>query len=247
MPKKENIQNMFDSIAPEYDYLNHLLSMDIDKRWRKKAVKEIVDTEKPQKILDVACGTCDFTIAIARKAMADNAYEGELHTEITGIDISEGMMRIGKKKLAKAGFCKDGDFVSVELIQGDCECLPFEQNSFDRISAGFGVRNFEHLDQGLKEMYRTLKPGGKVVILELSVPGNRIIRNLYKMYFTKLLPLIGGRISGKRSAYNYLPASVLKFPGPNEFQGMLRNAGFKNIRHKALSLGICRLYTGTKQ
>ena len=247
MPKKENIQNMFDSIAPEYDYLNHLLSMDIDKRWIKKAVKEIVDTEKPQKILDVACGTCDFTIAIARKAMTDNAYEGELHTEITGIDISEGMMRIGKKKLAKAGFCKDGDFVSVELIQGDCECLPFEQNSFDRISAGFGVRNFEHLDQGLKEMYRTLKPGGKVVILELSVPGNRIIRNLYKMYFTKLLPLIGGRISGKRSAYNYLPASVLKFPGPNEFQGMLRNAGFKNIRHKALSLGICRLYTGIKQ
>ena len=135
----------------------------------------------------------------------------------------------------------------MELIQGDCECLPFEQNSFDRISAGFGVRNFEHLDQGLKEMYRTLKPGGKVVILELSVPGNRIIRDLYKMYFTKLLPLIGGRISGKRSAYNYLPASVLKFPGPNEFQGMLRNAGFKNIRHKALSLGICRLYTGIKQ
>lgn len=246
MAKKEKIQDMFDSIAPEYDYLNHLLSMDIDKRWRKKAVMEIVDTEKPQKILDVACGTGDFTIAIARKAMLKRDYDSDVHTAITGIDISEGMMRVGRKKLAKAGLSKDGESVSVELVQGDCESLPYPDNCFDRISAGFGVRNFEHLDKGLKEMYRALKSDGKVVILELSVPTNKIIRNIYKLYFTKLLPLVGGRISGKRSAYTYLPASVLNFPGPKEFQEMLRAAGFKSVRHKALTFGICRLYTGIK-
>ena len=246
MPKKEKIQDMFDSIAPEYDYLNHLLSMDIDKRWRKKAVLEIVDTDKPQRILDVACGTGDFTIAIARKAMLKRAYDSDFHTEITGIDISEGMMRVGRKKLAKAGLGKEEEIVSVELIQGDCECLPFPDNTFDRISAGFGVRNFEHLDKGLEEMHRTLKPEGKVVILELSVPTNKIIRNLYKLYFTRLLPLVGGHVSGKRSAYTYLPASVLNFPGPREFQEMMRKAGFKSVRHKALTFGICRLYTGIK-
>ena len=246
MAKKEKIQDMFDSIAPEYDYLNHLLSMDIDKRWRKKAVMEIVDTDKPQRILDVACGTGDFTIAIARKAMLKRVYDSDVHTVITGIDISEAMMRAGRQKLAKAGLSKDGESVSVELVQGDCERLPYPDNYFDRISAGFGVRNFEHLDRGLKEMYRTLKSDGKVVILELSVPSNKIIRNIYKLYFTKLLPLVGGKISGKRSAYTYLPASVLNFPGPKEFQEMLRAAGFKSVRHKALTFGICRLYTGIK-
>ena len=227
MAKKEKIEKLFDKIAPDYDKLNHILSLNIDKGWRSKAVREIIDKDKPLNILDVACGTGDFTIEIAKKAAAGS--------KMTGIDLSEGMMSIGREKLAAAG-------IEATLEQGDCEALKYAEGTFDRISVGFGVRNFENLPTGLKEMHRVLKPGGKLVILELSVPSNAFIRWCYKLYFLKILPVIGGLISGERGAYEYLPASVLHFPAPDKFQAMLREAGFADVKHKALTLGICRMY-----
>lgn len=230
MAKKEGIRNLFDRIAPDYDRLNHILSLNIDKGWRRKAVKEIVDCESPLNILDVACGTGDFTIEIARKMP-----KGSM---VIGIDLSEGMMEIGREKIAEAG-------VRAEMIQGDCEALPFEDSVFDRISVGFGVRNFENLDKGLKEMNRVMKPGGKLVILELSVPSNPVLRWCYKLYFLKVLPLVGGWISGDRGAYEYLPASVLRFPAPDRFMEMMRKAGFRDVMHRSFTFGICRMYVGS--
>ena len=229
MAKKEGIRKLFDNIAPDYDKLNHILSMNIDKGWRKKAVKEIVDKESPLNILDVACGTGDFTIEIAQKAAKGST--------ITGIDLSEGMMKIGREKIAAAG-------VDAQMIQGDCENLPYSDDEFDRISVGFGVRNFEHLELGLSQMCRVLKQDGKLVVLELSVPSNSIIRWCYKLYFLKILPAIGGWISGDRGAYEYLPASVLRFPAPDVFMEMMRNAGFSKVTHRSFTFGICRMYIG---
>ncbi len=231
MAKKEGIRKLFDNIAPDYDRLNHILSLNIDKGWRRKAVREITDVPEPLNILDVACGTGDFTIEIARRAA-----EG---SRITGIDLSEGMMKIGREKIREAG-------VMAEMVQGDCEALPYDENTFDRISVGFGVRNFEHLDTGLKEMCRTLKPGGKLVVLELSVPSDSFVRWCYKLYFLKILPIVGGWISGDRGAYEYLPASVLRFPAPEKFMEMMRQAGFNGLTHKSFTLGICRMYVGMK-
>ena len=227
MAKKEGIRKLFDNIAADYDRLNHILSLNIDKGWRKKAVREIVDPHNPLKVLDVACGTGDFTIEIAEKLAAGS--------EIIGVDISEGMMAIGRDKIAKAG-------VAAVMEMADCEALPYEGNSYDRISVGFGVRNFENLDISLNEMHRVLKPEGKAVILELSLPSNRFIRWCYKLYFLKILPAIGGRISGNRGAYEYLPASVLKFPAPEKFMDMMKAAGFEQIEHTSMTFGICRMY-----
>ena len=231
MAKKEGIRRLFDNIAPDYDRLNHILSLNIDKRWRKKAVRQIADEERAMKVLDVACGTADFTIEIARKVAPGS--------EVIGVDISEGMMAVGKEKISKAG-------VAAELSVADCEALPYNENSFDRISVGFGVRNFEHLDIGLKEMFRVLKPEGKLVILELSVPSNAFIRWCYKLYFLKILPAVGGLISGDRGAYEYLPASVLRFPAPDKFIQMMKSAGFDTVEHTAFTFGICRMYVGKK-
>lgn len=231
MPKKEGIQNMFDGIAADYDKLNHILSLNIDKIWRRKAVRCLVGDKPDAKVLDVACGTGDFTIAIAKKLNKDG--------EVTGIDISEEMMRVGREKIARLG-------INAELISGDCEDLPFADNTFDRISVGFGVRNFEHIDLGLAQMLRVLKPGGRLVILELSIPTNPFFKWCYKLYFLKILPAIGGLVSGSRGAYTYLPESVLHFPAPDKFAAMMRNAGFGNVKHKSLTLGICRMYIGKK-
>lgn len=232
MPKKENVRKMFDNIAGNYDKLNHILSMDIDKSWRRKAVKEIV-SGNPLTILDVACGTGDFAIAIARGSAPG--------TQIEGIDISEGMLKVGREKVADAGM-ED----RIRLRYGDCECLDYPENRFDRVSAAFGVRNFEHLEKGLSEMGRVLKPGGKLVILELSVPGNPLLRFLYKLYFLHILPAIGGMVSGDKAAYKYLPASVLKFPRPDEVCRMILSAGFSSAQSRSLTFGICRMFIGTK-
>lgn len=231
MAKKEGIRKLFDNIAQDYDKLNHILSLNIDKGWRRKAVKEILDTTLPVSVLDVACGTGDFTIEIARKAPAGS--------KITGIDLSEGMMKIGREKIKAAG-------VEAVMVQGDCESLPYDDFSFHRISVGFGVRNFENLEIGLKEMHRVLTTAGKLVILELSVPSNTVIRWCYKLYFLKILPTIGGWISGDRGAYEYLPASVLHFPAPDKFVRMLLEAGFSKVEHRSLTLGICRMYIAHK-
>lgn len=231
MAKKEGVRKLFDNIASDYDKLNHILSLNIDKGWRKKAVRNLVDTQAPLKVLDVACGTADFTIEIAQKVGKGS--------EVIGVDISEGMMAVGREKIKKAG-------VSAELLVADCEDLPYPDNTFDRISVGFGVRNFEHLELGLSQMCRVLTPGGKLVILELSVPSNAFIRWCYKLYFLKILPAIGGLISGNRGAYEYLPASVLRFPGPEKFIPMLKSAGFAQVDHTPLTLGICRMYVAKK-
>ena len=234
MPKKENVRKMFDSIAGDYDRLNHILSLDVDKSWRKKAVKEIVGgSGDPLRILDMACGTGDFSMAIARDAVPGS--------RITGADISEGMLAGGRKKVEAAGLC---DMISLEA--GDCEHLDFPDGSFDRVSIAFGIRNFEHIDKGLSEMYRILRPGGKAVILELSVPGNPVLLAAYKLYFLHLLPVIGGLVSGDKDAYRYLPASVLGFPAPEKFKGMMREAGFSDVRATAMTFGICRMFTGIR-
>lgn len=234
MVKKKNIEHMFDSIAPEYDRLNHLMSLNMDKLWRRKALQKIVTKDKSQKILDIACGTGDFSIAIAEHA---NPL-----TEIEGIDISEGMLEVMRTKLARRGL--DGR-VSARL--GDSESLPYPDNSFDRVTIAFGIRNFEHREKALEEILRVLKPCGRLVILELSIPTNALVRFAFKIYFTKFVPLIGGQISGDKGAYSYLPDSVIKFPGKKEWIATMEACGFDQVTHKAFTFGICRMYTGEKK
>lgn len=232
MPKKEKVQEMFDNIAPTYDKLNHVLSMNVDKLWRRHALKEIVDGSA-QRILDVACGTGDSTLSIAKAA-------GEGST-VTGVDISEGMMALVEGKAVKAGVTD-----RIDLQVADGEALPYEDGTFDRVTCAFGIRNFEHKEKGLEEFRRVLKPGGRAVILELSVPQNRVIRWAYDLYFTHLLPAIGGAVSGDKAAYRYLPASVHNFPAPKDFCRMMEEAGFTAVRCRTFTFGLCRMFTGEK-
>ncbi len=233
MPKKEGIRTLFDNIAPSYDKLNHVLSLNIDKTWRSRAVRKIVDTDAPLKILDVACGTGDFSIAVAKKLAPGGT--------VTGVDLSENMLAVGREKVEKAGL---SDLIKMET--GDCENMPYSDGAFDRICVAFGVRNFENIGLCLKEMLRVLAPGGKLVILELSMPSNALIRWAYKLYFLKILPWIGSKVSGNRGAYEYLPASVLKFPAPDRFAAMMSEAGFAGVTHKSFTFGICRMYIGSR-
>ncbi len=232
MPKKEKVQQMFDNIAPTYDRLNHLMSMNVDKLWRRHALKEIVDGT-PQRILDVACGTGDSTISIARAAA-----EG---TTVTGADISEGMMALVMEKAEKAGV---GDRIDLQVADG--ENLPYGEGTFDRVTCAFGIRNFEHKEKGLQEFLRVLRPGGRAVILELSVPQNKVVRWVYDLYFLHILPWVGGSISGDKAAYKYLPASVHNFPAPKDFCEMMEAAGFRSVRCKTFTLGLCRMYVGER-
>ena len=232
-PKKEKIGQMFDAIAPEYDRLNHLMSLGIDKTWRRRALKHIVEPDHAQQILDLACGTGDFSIAIASKA-----HPG---TKVTGVDLSEGMLAVMREKVATLGLEE-----RISAGQGDAEHLPFGDGTFDRVTIAFGIRNFEHREAALREILRVLKPGGRLVILELSVPSNPVLRWCYNLYFTKITPVIGGRISGDKAAYRYLPASVLKFPGKREWMATMTACGFRAVTHRAFTFGICRLYTGEK-
>lgn len=232
MPAKEKIESMFDSIAGDYDKLNHIMSLDVDKSWRKRALKEIVDGSGPLEVLDLACGTGDFSITIAKASD---------EVKVTGVDLSEGMLAIMADKVERQGL---GGRIFFE--QGDGENLRFTDGTFDRVTIAFGIRNFEDRLKGLREMFRVLKPGGRLVLLELSRPENKVIRWLYDIYFLRIMPVIGGKVSGDKAAYAYLPASVKTFPGKKEFSALMAQAGFKNVRHKAFSLGICRMYTGEK-
>lgn len=282
---------MFDSIAGDYDSLNHILSLDVDKIWRKKALKQIVDAPAPARVLDLACGTGDFSIAIAKalsrshkrvgtpieapveapakahvkasvkvpvEAPAKAPVEAQVTStgfvtgdsgrsdlmtkgHVTGVDLSEGMLAVMREKVGKAGLA---DMISIE--EGDGENLRFPDNTFDRVTIAFGIRNFEDRPKGLREMLRVLKPGGRLVILELSRPENKVIRWFYDLYFLHILPKIGGKVSGDKAAYAYLPASVAAFPGKKAFMATMREAGFRAVTHKAFTLGICRMYTGEK-
>ena len=232
-PETKKIEKLFDSIADDYDRLNHILSLGTDKRWRRRALKQIVDKKYPQDILDVACGTGDFSIAIADAAHPES--------KITAIDISEGMLAVMREKVAGKGLEN-----RISILEANGENLPFPNHSFDRIALAFGIRNFEHREAALREILRVLRPDGKLVILELSTPSSPIIRWIYNLYFTRVLPLIGGMYSHDKAAYRYLPASVLKFPGRKEWIATMESCGYRNVTHKALSCGICRMYTGTK-
>lgn len=241
MPKKDNIRQMFDTIASDYDFLNHLMSLGVDRGWRRKALREIVGAEEAPQVLDVACGTGDFSLAIARALAVPGAT-------VMGVDLSEGMLDVMREKVNKAGFAPESaGNVIVTAEVGDAEKLRFEEKTFDVVTVAFGVRNFENRPRGLEEMLRVLKPGGRLVILELSVPSNRILRGCYNLYFQHLLPWIGGLISGDKAAYRYLPASVLAFPGKEAFTAELIRAGFVDVRHRALTLGLCRMYVAFRK
>ena len=233
MPQKEKIQQMFDGIAPDYDRLNHLMSLGVDRSWRRRALREIVDAERAQSILDIACGTGDFSLAIAGRMHPDS--------RITGLDLSEGMLAVMRDKVAKAGL---QDRIGCE--QGDSEAMRFADASFDVVTIAFGIRNFAHREAALQEILRVLKPGGHLVILELSVPENRILRWGYNLYFKHFVPWIGGLISGDKAAYTYLPASVQAFPGRREWTATMAHCGFAQVRHRAFTLGLCRMYVGEK-
>lgn len=230
MAKKSYIIRLFDDIAPTYDKLNHILSLNIDKSWRSKSVKQIMTTN-PKVVLDIACGTGDFTIELAQKGVE----------KVIGVDISEGMMKIGLQKVEDAGL---SDRITMHV--DDSESLSLADNSVDAVSVAFGVRNFEHLQIGLNEMKRVIRSGGTVNVLELSVPSNPILLWGYKLYFLHILPFFGGMISGNKDAYKYLPASVLNFPKPAVFLSMLEAAGFKECRQRSFTFGLCRLFTGVK-
>lgn len=230
-----HIELMFNDIAPTYDKLNHILSLNVDKSWRRKAVrrvkKAVSSIEKPL-LLDVACGTADSTIALAK--INDNA-------KVDGIDISEGMLKIGKDKVEKFGL---NDRISFSV--SSAENIDFQDDTFDAAMVAFGVRNFSDREMGLKEILRVLKSHGVLVILELSEPQNVIIRWFYNLYFKNILPLIGKCISGNASAYRYLQQTVEKFPMPKEFIAMLKSCGYSEIKHKALTFGLCRIYQAKK-
>jgi demethylmenaquinone methyltransferase/2-methoxy-6-polyprenyl-1,4-benzoquinol methylase len=228
--KKENVSEMFNNIAEKYDFLNHFLSAGTDKRWRKYVRKQLKDLKNAE-ILDVACGTGDLAIELAK----NNPLK------IIGIDIAEKMIEIGNKKIKKLGLHD-----KIELLKADALKIPFDNDKFDAVTCAFGVRNFENLEIGLKEMKRVLKPGGKLIILEFSQPKSKIIKKSFKFYFHRLLPFIGEKISKNKEAYKYLPQTVETFPFGADFKQILDNQGFSNTSFKELSFGIATAYTANK-
>ncbi|GAB2828198.1 class I SAM-dependent methyltransferase [Ferruginibacter profundus] len=229
--KKQQVAAMFNDIAFKYDFLNRFLSAGIDIRWRKKAIQQIADL-RPKNILDVATGTADVAI------MASGILKPE---KITGIDISDGMLEIGRQKVEKAGLKG-----IIELLNGDSETINFKDNSFDAVTVAFGVRNFQHLEKGLSEILRVLKPGGKLVVLEFSKPKTPGVKSFYDLYMKVITPNVGKLFSKNRNAYKYLDESIQKFPEGKNFTQILDNLGYLNTYCKPLSLGICSIYCGTK-
>jgi demethylmenaquinone methyltransferase/2-methoxy-6-polyprenyl-1,4-benzoquinol methylase len=229
--KKKQVENMFDKIAFRYDFLNRFLSAGIDVGWRKKAIQQLKDL-RPKKILDVATGTADFAITSFKILQPE---------KIIGIDISDGMLEIGKKKIEKAGLQN-----SIELLNGDSEAILFDDNSFDAVTVAFGVRNFENLEKGLSEIKRVLKPGGKLIVLECTKPSLPVLKQLYNFYMKFITPKIGKIIAKNNEAYQYLNDSVLKFPEKESFIQILNQSDYRNAFYKTLTLGICTIYCAEK-
>jgi len=228
--KKEQVSSMFDNISGKYDFLNHFLSLGIDKLWRRKAIN-ILKPEQPETILDIATGTGDFALA----ALKINPKK------IVGVDISEGMLDKGREKISSK---KLND--KIELKYGDSENLPFEANSFNAITVGFGVRNFENLEKGLSDMHRVLTPGGTAVVLEFSKPKKFPIKQAFGFYSKRVIPTIGKLISKDKRAYAYLPESVEAFPEGQRFIDILQKVGYKDVEQQPVSGGIATIYIGRK-
>jgi len=221
---------MFNTVAPRYDFLNSLLSFGIHRSWRRKAI-DLLKDQRPQQILDVATGTADFAI----EALRLNPLK------VTGVDISEGMLLLGKAKIKKRLLEN-----KIELLQADSENLPFLENSFDAATVAFGVRNFEQLDKGVSAIYRVLKPGGRLVVLEFSNPKNLFIKFIYSFYFSKVTPFIGRIFSADAKAYQYLPESVSAFPDGPEFLEVLKRNGFVSTSFYSLTFNVANIYVGKK-
>lgn len=229
--KSEQVEQMFDNIAPAYDKLNHTLSLGIDRSWRKKAIQWLQPFH-PQRMMDVATGTGDFAILACQTLQP---------TELIGTDISEGMMNVGREKVKKAGLSD-----KISFAREDCTSLSFADNEFDAITVAFGIRNFEDLDKGLSEMCRVLKPGGHLVILELTTPDRFPMKQLFAVYSKLVIPALGKLLSKDQKAYRYLPDTIKVFPQGEVMQQVITRAGFSEVCFKRLTFGICTLYTATK-
>lgn len=228
--KKEEVAEMFNNISKRYDFLNHFLSLGIDKIWRRKAVNMLKEI-KPERILDLASGTGDFAIESLRLNPK----------EIVGMDISEGMLEVGRQKMIKN---KYDHIISMRL--GDSENLPFEDGYFDALTVGFGVRNYENLEKGLSEMLRVVREGGKIIILEFSKPKKFPVKQYYAFHSKYIIPFFGKRISKDEKAYAYLPESVAAFPEGEQFTSILKKLGYKNVNSRLVSGGIATIYSGSK-
>ena len=231
LSKKKQVESMFDDIAVRYDFLNRFLSAGIDIRWRKKALQHL-KSNTPKKLLDVATGTADVAI------MAERILKTE---QIIGIDISDGMLEIGRKKIHQSGLES-----KIILQNGDSEAIQFDDNTFDAVTVAFGVRNFQHLEKGLSEIRRVLKPSGKLVVLEFSKPTSPLIKFFYTIYMKIITPNLGKLFSKNKQAYAYLDESIKKFPEGNSFVSVMQQVGFRNNYSKKLSFGICSIYCGEK-
>jgi demethylmenaquinone methyltransferase/2-methoxy-6-polyprenyl-1,4-benzoquinol methylase len=230
--EKSKVAEMFNNIAHGYDFLNRTLSLGTDRIWRRK-LRKMLDIDDPDVILDVATGTGDLAVECAKSKKKIR--------KITGVDISEKMLEKGREKI-KRKHLDD----SIDLRYGDSENLEFESNSFDAVVVGFGVRNFENLEKGLREMHRVTKPSGNVFILDFSMPRNPFIRTIYTFYFFRILPFIGKIVSGNNHAYRYLPESVSNFPQYEQMTGLMEKAGFTDTGYKPLTFGIAVIYSGVK-
>lgn len=234
--KGEQVKEMFDNIAPAYDFMNRAMTFGIDKIWRRKAVdiiKKDCDTHKDTyRILDVATGTGDLAILMAKRLK---------NSHITGIDLSEGMVAIGREKVKKAGLEK-----RIALTTGDCLALPFSDNTFDCITVAYGVRNFEHLKDGYAEMLRTLKPGGMLCVIELSTPPSPLIKPFYSLYTRHIIPLVGRMVSKDVRAYSYLPESIAAVPQRKDMTDLISEVGFRSSSFRSLTFGVCTIYTARK-
>lgn len=228
--RKKQVEEMFDNISGNYDGLNRVISLGTDEKWRRKVVA-LVKATNPRTILDIATGTGDLAIK-----MGDSQAE-----KIVGLDLSEGMLAVGRKKISKKHL-ED----KIEMVQGDSEALPFEDNSFDAITVAFGVRNFENLEKGLKEIFRVLSPGGVFVVLETSVPTKFPFKQGYKVYSSLVLPLVGKIFSKDQDAYSYLSKSAASFPYGQEFNNILKKCGFTNIEDKPQTFGVATIYAASK-
>ncbi|MDT0645342.1 bifunctional demethylmenaquinone methyltransferase/2-methoxy-6-polyprenyl-1,4-benzoquinol methylase UbiE [Zunongwangia sp. F260] len=228
--KKKQVEEMFDNISGNYDGLNRVISLGTDEKWRRKVVA-LVTARRPKTILDIATGTGDLAIK-----MVNSGAE-----KIVGLDLSEGMLAVGRKKISKKNLGQ-----KIEMIRGDSEALPFEDNSFDAITVAFGVRNFENLEKGLKEIFRVLSPDGIFVVLETSVPTKFPFKQGYRLYSSLILPLVGKFFSKDQNAYSYLSKSAASFPYGQAFNNILKKSGFTNIEDKPQTFGVATIYVATK-